>query len=106
MSYEGYEQHICKNGHYFNNYDIYSVMFSDDPVKCSYCQAPSAWRNCVDQTNGPSQGVIPMEKFNAFLVSPAEHQECNLGHFHLTKEAVYRVPTQKETEPLCEYFEE
>lgn len=106
MGYEGYEQHICENGHYFHNYDMYSGMFSDDPTRCTYCQAPSAWRNCVDQTNGPSQGEIPMEKLKAFLVSPAEEQKCNLGHFHLIKEAIYRVPTQEETDPLREFHDD
>lgn len=52
MSYEGHEQHICKNGHQFDT-DCH-----DEDSVCFVCLAPSAWYNAVDDTNGESAGII------------------------------------------------
>ena len=49
MSYEGFEQWLCEDGHYF----VYHVYFTPDPDKwrCNICGKPLAWSNIVDQTN-------------------------------------------------------
>lgn len=60
MSYEGYYQFICKDGHYTTE-DCY--MMEPEDFKCSYigkdfhgrtgaCSAPLAWWNSVNTTNG------------------------------------------------------
>lgn len=98
MSYEGYDQNICVNGHYYeaDQYDYDSMC---------YCGAKSGWFNSVDQTNShsPNDGIVPIEKLKVFLISAEEKETCNLGHSHITKQALYRVPTREETEKLREY---
>lgn len=47
MSYEGYEELLCGNGHYFAH-DCYG----DAPETCPRCGAPWAYSHGVDQTNG------------------------------------------------------
>lgn len=48
MSYEGFVEHLCKNGHYWavDCYDEQSAKV------CKKCKEPSLWRHAVDQTNG------------------------------------------------------
>lgn len=84
MSYEGYEQHICKNGHLFHNYDIY--QFKGEEVRC-YCGAESAWCNAVDDTNCYQEGFIPEDLFRSFSYS------------------VLAIPTEKELKKMQTYNE-
>ena len=93
MSYEGYEQHICKNGHRFDNADVWSF----DPAICPYCKVVSAFCNSVDQTNGEELGFITDESFNTLLVSPKKMETCGCcGHTEIVEQAVYRIPTKAE----------
>lgn len=67
MSYEGYRQCICPHGHLFTE-DAY------DHSMCYLCDPPTkaVWTNEVDQTNGPSEGVIPDEEFDRVCqIAPA-----------------------------------
>lgn len=105
MSYEGYEQHICKNGHYYVSEP--SGYYSDTPA-CPYCDAESAFCNSVDQTNGPSQGKLNYpEDFMHLLLAPAVADTCeHCGHTKLISETVYRIPTSEEMKPYRHYFDE
>lgn len=94
MSYEGYEQCICKNGHYFER-DAYQ-----DDRPCPDCDEEAAWFNGVDQTNGEDAGFIPIEALDPFVITGIQQEKCNLGHYHTIANPVYRVPTREETEPL------
>lgn len=89
MSYEGYTQNLCINGHYFDsgegNYNAIGP--------CPECRGDPVWTNHVDETNCESYGVIRMEQF---LVTPAQVAKCNLGHEHELTPAVYRRPTGDE----------
>jgi hypothetical protein len=52
MSYEGYTQILCKNGHYTVR-DAYDDWGDDEQGKiCSQCGEPFVWKNNVDLTNG------------------------------------------------------
>jgi len=46
MSYEGYSQYWCKNGHYWEH----DCMERDDV--CNHCGEKAVFENSVDQTNG------------------------------------------------------
>lgn len=89
MSYEGYDQHICHNGHRFDE-DCYS----DHPT--CHCGAKSFWSNSVDQTNGDEVGFIKESEFQKLLISEQKVQKCNLGHNHITHGAIYRFPKEGE----------
>lgn len=84
MSYEGYEQHICKNGHLFCNHDIYH--FEGEEVRC-YCGAESVWYNQVDDTNCYQEGYIPKQLFRSFSYG------------------VLAIPTQNEARAMKTYNE-
>ncbi len=47
MSYEGYYQYLCANGHL----RICDCNMDDDSP-CEHCGAEMVWVNCVDVTNG------------------------------------------------------
>ena len=48
MSYEGYEQVICINGHAWN-IDAYESSYGLGD--CPYCKSRPIWHNSVDETN-------------------------------------------------------
>ncbi len=50
MSYEGYSQFLCKNGHYWTE-DAYTIDTYGVKL-CSKCKQPFVWENMVDVTNG------------------------------------------------------
>lgn len=98
MSYEGSEQHICMNGHY---YTCNASGYYNDTPDCPICKSVSVWCNSIDETNCDGLGYIPEDTLKEkFLISAAEYKTCDLGHPHQTKEAIYRIPTQAETKPL------
>lgn len=96
MSYEGYEQHICQNGHRFNTQCSY--MLDEDKTMCPICEAPSVWCNGVDDTNCDEYGVI--RDWSSLLLTEIESEVCNLGHTHVTEHATYKVPSKEEAEAL------
>lgn len=99
MSYEGYEQHICQNGHRF---DTGCGDWMDESVEaCPICQALSVWWNGVDDTNCDECGVI--RDWDSLLLTAQQTEVCNLGHTHVTKHATYRVPNEEEAEALRVY---
>lgn len=99
MSFSGYEQLICFNGHY-RQYDTYNV-----PDVCD-CGAEWAITNIVDTTNGtPGQGLIPKETIDSWVIKPAITETCSCcGNTKLLSEAVYKIPTVEEVEESKWYF--
>ncbi len=93
MSYEGYEQCICENGHYFTQPGQYA--FSEGLSKCQ-CGSEVAWSNSVDETNCDSYGIVLMSDLNKLIISAEKTEVCNLGHTHITHKAIYRLPKEKE----------
>ena len=47
MSYEGYSQFLCKNGH-----ESLRDCYEDDLIICPKCNEQIVWSNMVDTTNG------------------------------------------------------
>lgn len=100
MSYEGYYQVICKNGHYFQR-DAYDEDYAG---KCP-CGADQAWLNSVDDTNCHAVGVIPGPELEQLRLSAPQTHTCSCGHTHVTAEATYRVPSEEETHRLQHYWD-
>ena len=104
MSYEGYVQCVCKNGHFFSHPETYG---GNSEVGCPTCDANPAFNNSVDETNGESTGYIPPELFaKKFLITAEVSEVCNLGHSHITSPAIYRIPTNDEAKELRHYFDD
>ena len=52
MSYEGYSQLLCKNGHYWTK-DCEEMAYLElSKHKCPKCKQPAIWENMVNVTNG------------------------------------------------------
>lgn len=54
MSYEGFSQFLCKNGHTWNVdcNELGIGIDSKNYPKCPVCGEPHVWENMVDVTNG------------------------------------------------------
>ena len=100
MSWEGFSQNICKNGHFFNG----DARFNMEPIVCDICNSNIAFQNIVDDTNGDQIGVITEEMLFKLLVSPAKREICNLGHEHIVKPAIFRIPSKEEVNSLRSYW--
>ena len=57
MSYEGYTQYWCENGHYWKGPDRFGQSFHPDHV-CKECGKIACIRNDVDDTNCDKWGHI------------------------------------------------
>lgn len=103
MSFEGYNQCVCKNGHYFEE-DAMMVRY-DGSENCPDCGAEAAWVNCVDDTNCDSYGKIPYEMLREkYLAKKAEVETCECcGHAEEVSPEEFKVPTREETDPMRHY---
>jgi hypothetical protein len=63
MSYEGYAQVLCDNGHLYETGDDY--MPQED---CPHCGRPPCWVNPVNDTNCDAVGRIPEELFKLLFL--------------------------------------
>ncbi len=91
MSFEGFYQAICKNGHLFN----FGVTYEwDEETKevCPYCKEHVAWWNLVDDTNCDRAGFI--HKFEELTPTVFETCQC-CGHSKRVKEPTFKIPEGK-----------
>jgi len=102
MSYEGYVQAICENGHYSTFPEPYDMWYGK--LTCSICKAKFSWTNSVDDTNCDAVGVIPPEILETFVKDRTPIQVCNLGHTH-GGEVTYRIPSEEETKNAQHYWD-
>lgn len=101
MSYEGYEQHICKNGHRFDKNCDYGN--GPKPV-CSFCNAESVFCNCVDETNCEAHGLIPDSEWEKMVIQPEVTQTCpTCSHCKTVTPTIYRVPSEEELKMMRHY---
>jgi hypothetical protein len=91
MSFEGYYQVLCKQGHY----ETFSVYHMDpEDWLCSACGSGAKWWNLVDLTNGSYDddgtridGYVYIEGIEFF---PCKCNTCGVVHY--TSPAVYKLP--------------
>ena len=114
MSYEGYVQILCSNGH-DHICDCYEWDFGgfggeEENWKCSICGSGVAWTNNVDTTNGSFcscatedgyvegasceycdkgriDGYVDLE-----IETEAVTCKCDCGHVHVVEVATYKIP--------------
>ena len=95
MSYKGYTQVLCANGH-LRQFDAFDDGWSSyeswggEPKLAEHCSCGAAfvWHYEVDETNCEGE---PAE---LIINQPAESLLCDLGHQHVIKEVTYRIPTK------------
>lgn len=97
MSFEGYYQTLCKNGHEGST-DCYFT--EPEEIKCSVCGEKIVWWNLVNTTNGSYDefegkpvridGYIDLE-----IDKPAEYCNCDkCGVRHLVNSCTYKIPKE------------
>jgi hypothetical protein len=104
MSFEGYYQLLCKNGHsYTEDARDHSSQFpGDDRPKwfCIECYTALAWENLVDVTNGSyytDEATGITERIDGFVElevnAPAKECRCSsCGNVHRTSSTTYKIP--------------
>ena len=86
MSYEGYEQILCKNGHYT---EIDCYVFEFEEFVCHHCGAGVGWSRGVDQTNDNGSPI----DMAPFLKAPAIYEACpTCDHKKMVAPDVYNIP--------------
>ena len=97
MSFEGYYQVICKNGHYHTK-DSYEA---DEEMACPFCKSPKAWENLVDVTNGSEDGGGNRIDGFVFLKATKDARTCTCGkcgHEHEIEPAIFGIPGEVKNE--------
>jgi hypothetical protein len=89
MSYEGFEEHLCANGH-LRIFDAFDSIIDED-MKCN-CGAPFVFCHSVNQTNGVIAGDSSTVGYHFRIDTPAKFEICNLGHRHVIEEIRYKIP--------------
>ena len=87
MSFEGYHEKLCRNGHYWT-----ADVYVDRPA-CPRCGEPAAWEHTVDQTNGqiedaPETQPYPLETAGA----EDEWHRDHYGNEYAVLVPLYRIP--------------
>ena len=105
MSYEGYEQYLCSNGH-LHEEDAHVTIWSDPLMVCSICHEPFVWKNSVDETNGSHDeetgeridGQVELEvlKEVKFCVCPIckTMHALNMIRYKIPTSTGHRIPSQ------------
>jgi len=99
MSYEGYTQYLCPNGHYdtvdaYDDFHYFDEESQEDVRwKCRECGEGPAWWNMVNLTNG---SYYEDERIDGYVDLELERDTptctCECGHVHATGPAVYKIP--------------
>lgn len=90
MSYEGYREILCENGHYAQcgAYD------NDDELPCVICGKPTAWTNEIDCTNG----YVDATELEVSADEVTERcKEC--GEVRIVTAARFKIPHKKDDPP-------
>ena len=84
MSYEGYTEALCEDGHY-HTWDAYW----DPPALCIECGKSLVWFNEVDQTNGDGEDM----KAKLEVLEEAKVETCpTCHHKNEVAEVRYKIP--------------
>lgn len=88
MSYEGYSQFMCKNGHSWS-VDCY---IADEMKECPICFSPAIWENMVDTTNGSFDDEG--NQIDGYVELEVESQKI-CEHCGTILETIYKIPEGK-----------
>ncbi len=100
MSYEGYEQKLCKNGHYWtvDAFENYCGFDNDGFSNCPCCKEKEVWSNSVDTTNGSFEWIDGKEvRIDGYIeleeATPAPVCTCKeCGNVHALGPPTYKIP--------------
>ncbi len=95
MSYEGYVEYLCANGHYrvFDCREFYDIQ-DISGRKCS-CGAPFVFRHSVDETNGIIPNDPGTQGYPFEVDVPPVMCVCDkCGKSHVIEEVRFKIPTK------------
>ena len=92
MSFEGYNQLLCKKGHFFTQ-DVYDARDIED-IKCPVCKEKVAWWNIVDVTNGSYEGKVRIDGYIELKIkTKTKTCKCSkCSNVHVVDDATYQIP--------------
>lgn len=105
MSFEGYLQILCENGHlYTADYDYAGDGYPDCSCKFNskVCGAKPHWYNIVDDTNLDTHGIIPQFEWEKLVVT---QQQKSRWDGVVLNDVTYSVPTEEQIKTI-RYFED
>jgi transcription elongation factor Elf1 len=81
MSFEGYYQYLCEDGHYWI-LDVWETAYDDEIPKCPKCGKQAVWYNLVDQTNGEGKPVKlkVKKKINGYCSCCGKEHICEITY--------------------------
>ena len=93
MSYEGYDQILCKNGHE-SSIHAYDPLLDIDNWSCPICKEKVAWWNSVDLTNGSFENGQRIDGYVKLEVDrPEENCICpDCGVSHVKRVVTHKIP--------------
>jgi hypothetical protein len=92
MSYEGYSQFLCKNGHYWTE-NCYNTEDKLEDNVCFKCASPAVWENMVNETNGTHED--DGTRIDGYVELEVEKEiRCTCGE--CIKEVTYKIPKEKD----------
>ena len=93
MSFEGYYQRLCKNGH---SMDVDCYMENDED-RCAICGAEIVWANLVDETNG-SHDEEGRRIDGCVKLKIKSQKKCE--HCGSILETTYKIPRNRRTQTI------
>ena len=100
MSFEGYYQILCKNGHLYIQ-DVYEYEQDDEPWKCPDCGEGKAWIHTVDQTNGSDPQTGEGMPFKLKVKTPQQVKVCTkCSAATVLRSTTYEIPEEEEANAL------
>jgi len=99
MSYEGYSQFWCKNGHYWT-IDCNLLIYNEGKQKCPICNEEEVRENMVDETNGSfDDDGTRIDSFIEPELVKGEKLICgNCLKEHICSCSVYKIPPKKKVD--------
>ena len=104
MSYEGYEQRLCQNGHLSEHECDDRTKVCNRLVEGNRCGQNFVMINEVDQTNCDAYGIIPPSEWAKILISDVVFKECeHCKHRAIFSDARYKLPTPEQAQHMRHY---
>lgn len=88
MSWEGFEQHWCRSGHYTTDKG-YGLPWEDDgSLKCPKCGMPIVFSHVVNQANCSGVYIEPIHLYGEIYEIPTEEdrEKAREEHYKVCKD--------------------
>ena len=95
MSYEGYDQFLCKKGHYWTKQLEINWDGGNEIEKCPNCGEEAVWENGVNITNGSFEDGNRIDGSVELKIKSQTSGVCyTCGEKHIC-ETTYEIPKSK-----------